>query len=244
MLLRDQITSGAKTVLLVLLAASGLIFIIACSNVANLILARSVRREGELAIRAALGASTGALRRTLLAESLLLCTAGAALGLLIADPMVSILAGYASRFSSPRARSDGGLQHPVGGSGAGDRCRGASGIRAAPAVGGVVERNGAVEQQCSHHRRYEPPAAHLRGDADRCVVYPAGRLEHSHQDPVHAAVAADRFRHAAGARAERASRVVRKNSRRDHQLLPRGDPAHRRAARRGSRCPRYAGAVA
>ena len=98
-LLRDQVTSGAKTVLLVLLAASGLIFIIACSNVANLILARSVRREGELAIRAALGASTGALRRTLLAESLLLCTAGAALGLLITDPMVSILAGYASRFS-------------------------------------------------------------------------------------------------------------------------------------------------
>ena len=98
-LLRDQITSGAKTVLLVLLAASGLIFIIACSNVANLILARSVRREGELAIRAALGASTGALRRTLLAESLLLCTAGAVLGLLSARPMVAILASYASRFS-------------------------------------------------------------------------------------------------------------------------------------------------
>ena len=98
-LLRDQITSGAKTVLLVLLAASGLIFVIACSNVANLILARSVRREGELAIRAALGASTGALRRTLLAESLLLCTAGAVLGLLSARPMVAILASYASRFS-------------------------------------------------------------------------------------------------------------------------------------------------
>src|SRR5713226_8528724 len=48
-LLRDQITSGARTVLLVLLAASGLVFIIACSNVANLILARTVRREGELA---------------------------------------------------------------------------------------------------------------------------------------------------------------------------------------------------
>src|SRR3954464_3541627 len=47
--LRDQITSPARTVVLVLLAASGLIFIIACSNVANLILARSVRREGELA---------------------------------------------------------------------------------------------------------------------------------------------------------------------------------------------------
>jgi predicted permease len=97
--LREQITSGARTVLLVLLAASGLVFIIAVSNVANLILARSVRREGELAIRAALGASTSTLRRTLLAESLLLCGAGALLGVLIARPMVAILARYASRFS-------------------------------------------------------------------------------------------------------------------------------------------------
>jgi len=97
--LRDQITSPARTVLLVLLAASGLVFIIACSNVANLILARSVRREGELAIRAALGASTSALRRTLLAESLLLCGAGAILGVAIARPMVAVLAQYAARFS-------------------------------------------------------------------------------------------------------------------------------------------------
>ena len=82
-----------------LLAASVLVFIIACSNVANLILARSVRREGELAIRAALGASTGALRRTLLAESLLLCGAGALMGVIIARPMVAILARYAARFS-------------------------------------------------------------------------------------------------------------------------------------------------
>jgi putative ABC transport system permease protein len=98
-LLRDQITSGARTILWVLLAASILVFIIACSNVANLILARSVRREGELAIRAALGASPAALRRTLLAESLLLCGAGAILGVLSARPMVAILARYASRFS-------------------------------------------------------------------------------------------------------------------------------------------------
>ena len=83
-MLRDQITSGARTVLLVLLAASALVFIIACSNVANLILARTVRREGELALRVALGASAGALRRMLLAESLLLCCAGAALGVMIA----------------------------------------------------------------------------------------------------------------------------------------------------------------
>src|ERR1700682_5175529 len=97
--LRDQITSRARTVLLVLLAASALVFVIACSNVANLILPRTVRREGELAIRAALGAGTGALRRTLLAESLLLCVAGATLGVLSARPMVAILARYASRFS-------------------------------------------------------------------------------------------------------------------------------------------------
>ena len=97
--LRDQIVSPARTVLLVLLAASALVFVIACSNVANLILARSVRREGELAIRAALGASAGALRRTLLAESLLLCGAGAILGVAIARPMVGVLGRYAARFS-------------------------------------------------------------------------------------------------------------------------------------------------
>jgi len=98
-LLRDQITSGARTVLLVLLAASALVFVVACSNVANLILARTVRREGELAIRTALGASTGALRRMLLAESLVLCGSGAALGVLSAQWMVEVLARYASRFS-------------------------------------------------------------------------------------------------------------------------------------------------
>ena len=97
--LRDQITAPARTVLLVLLAAAALVFVVACSNVANLILARAVRREGELAVRAAMGATSGALRRTLLAESLLLCGAGAALAVILAQPMVSVLARYAARFS-------------------------------------------------------------------------------------------------------------------------------------------------
>ena len=97
--LRDQLTAGARTVLLVLMAASLLVFVIACSNVANLILAKTVRREGELGIRAALGASTVALRRSLLAESLLLCVGGAAIGVLSARPMVAVLSRYASRFS-------------------------------------------------------------------------------------------------------------------------------------------------
>jgi predicted permease len=97
--LRDQIAAPARTILLVLLAAAGVVFVIACSNVANLILARSVRREGELAVRAALGAGAGALRRTLLAESLVLCGAGAAIGVLLARPFVAVVARYAARFS-------------------------------------------------------------------------------------------------------------------------------------------------
>ena len=97
--LRDQIASPARTILLVLMAAAAVVFVIACSNVANLILARSVRREGELAVRAALGAGSGALRRTLLAESLVLCAAGAALGLLLAGPLVGVAGRYAARFS-------------------------------------------------------------------------------------------------------------------------------------------------
>ncbi len=97
--LRDQIASPARTILLVLLAAAAVVFVIACSNVANLILARSVRREGELAVRAALGAGPGALRRTLLAESLVLCGAGAVLGLVLAQPLVAMVSSYAGRFS-------------------------------------------------------------------------------------------------------------------------------------------------
>ena len=97
--LRDQIAAPARTILLVLLAAAGVVFVIACSNVANLILARSVRREGELAVRAALGAGRGALRRTLLAESLVLCGAGAVLGVVLARPFVAMVSRYAARFS-------------------------------------------------------------------------------------------------------------------------------------------------
>ncbi|HEY2364133.1 MAG TPA: ADOP family duplicated permease [Candidatus Angelobacter sp.] len=97
--MHDQINSRARTILWVLFAASGLLFVIACSNVANLILARAVRREPEMAIRAALGASTAAFRRSLLAEGIVLCGSGALAGIAIAAPMVAVLAKYASRFS-------------------------------------------------------------------------------------------------------------------------------------------------
>ena len=97
--LRDQINSRASTVLWLLFAASGLLFVIACSNVANLMLARMVRRESELALRAALGASSVVIRRSLLAEGLVLCGGGGLAGVLVAAPMVTVLARYALRFS-------------------------------------------------------------------------------------------------------------------------------------------------
>ncbi|WP_260735225.1 ADOP family duplicated permease [Tunturiibacter lichenicola] len=97
--MHDQINSRANTVLWVLFAASGLLFVIACSNVANLVLARTVRRESELAVRSALGANTAALRRSLLAESLVLCGSGVLAALILAWPMVAVLGRYAARFS-------------------------------------------------------------------------------------------------------------------------------------------------
>ncbi|MGO9337554.1 MAG: ADOP family duplicated permease [Terracidiphilus sp.] len=97
--MHDQINSRANTVLWVLFAASALLFVIASSNVANLVLARTVRREPELAVRSALGASRAVLRRSLLAESLVLCGSGAIAAVLIAIPMVAVLASYAARFS-------------------------------------------------------------------------------------------------------------------------------------------------
>jgi len=102
--MHDQINSRANTILWVLFAAAALLFVIACSNVANLVLARTVRRESELAVRTALGATTAALRRSLLAESIVLCGSGALAALMIAAPMVSVLGRYASRFS---VRADG-----------------------------------------------------------------------------------------------------------------------------------------
>ncbi len=97
--MHEQINARANTILWVLFAASGLLFIIASSNVANLVLARTVRRESELAVRSALGASTAALRRALLAESVVLCGSGAIAALILAVPMVAVLGRYAARFS-------------------------------------------------------------------------------------------------------------------------------------------------
>jgi putative ABC transport system permease protein len=96
---QDELTKGARTTLLVLMGTVGLVLLLACANVANLTLTRLVRRERELAVRAALGAGRGRLRKQLLLENLLLSITGAGLGLALAYLGLGLLVQYANRFT-------------------------------------------------------------------------------------------------------------------------------------------------
>lgn len=99
--LRDTvIDGGVRTPLLLLLAATGVVLLIACVNVANLFLARLSRRTHELALRSALGADRSRLVAQLLAEALLLAAVGAVIGLLCADILIRLLVAGESSFAA------------------------------------------------------------------------------------------------------------------------------------------------
>ena len=242
--LRDQITSRARTVLLVLLAASGLVFIVACSNVANLILARTVRREGELCdpgrarrqpARAPANAARGkraAVRHRRRARG----PERAADGFGARPLCVAVL--------DSRARFDCRLEHPVGRRRPRRRRRGAARLCAAPAVARHLARRqrgvGSVRITGRTTRRLRLFAV---TQIAASFMLLAGRGD-ARQDAARAAERRERLRYAQRPGARRPDDGRGPDTRSDPRVLSRHAATDFRGARRQSRGDGHRGAVA
>ena len=104
--LKTDLTSNFTSTLWILLGTAGFVLLIVCASIANLLLARMVRREREMSVRAALGATRARLLRQLLTESLILAVCGGVLGLVLSAFSLQLLVSFAERYT-PRAHEIG-----------------------------------------------------------------------------------------------------------------------------------------